>query len=632
MTALPTLPDSVRGWAASRPDHAAVICGDTLVSYAALAQRGARTASALAAAGVGPGCRVAHLAHDSERYVDLLLGCAEIGAVLVPIDWRLTAPEVEQVLQDSGAELLCQEPGMTDLVTALRPRLPALRRAIILDADGFDAWRDAHPVGSHGFQPDQDTPLVQMYTSGTTGTPKGVVLAQRTFFAVAALLAEHELDWIDWRADDRNLVGAPGFHIGGIWWAVQGLNAGVTNILVPAFDSQQVARLISELAVTTACMVPAMLRAIMDVSSVAPAGLRSLRKIVYGGSPIPETLLRRCMDSFDADLVQIYGLTETGNTAVCLPAAQHRLGDPRLVAAGRPYPGVDLRVVDDSGTEVPAGEVGEVHLRTPARMVEYWNRPEQTADTLVDGWVHTGDAGYVDADGFLYIRDRIKDMIIVGGENVYPAEVENALCRHPAVHDAAVVGAPDPVLGEQVCAYVVPAPGLDVPAAELRQFLRGELARYKIPATIRIVDSVPRNASGKILRRTLRDQLWTEGTRQVVMDEEPTLTVATVAADTRTPKTDTEHVIANIWAEVLGQDSIEPTDDFFDLGGHSLLGMSVITRVIAAFGLTVSIEDLFDKPTVASLAAEVERLLEAEIALLSDDEVAAALDTGGARS
>ena len=511
MTTPKTLRAAVRAQAARLPEHPALVCGRRVLTYAELDERTDRLAGALQFVGVGPDSRIAHFARDSERYYELLLACAKTGAVLVPIDWRLTANEVEHILTDSGARLLFTDEASAPVAAELTPHLD---HTVILDAPEADKWWAGGPV-SDLTDDDPERALVQIYTSGTTGAPKGVVLADRTFAAIAHLLAEHDLDWIDWREDDRSLLGIPGFHVGGIWWATQGLRAGVTNVVVPAFDPKHAIEVIRTLGITTMCMVPAMLRMLVDEPGARPADFTSLRKVVYGGSPISDVLLARCLKTFGADMAQIYGLTESGNTAVCLPPAEHRPGSPRLGAAGLPYPGVGVKIIDDDGVPLPANSIGQVCLHTPARMIEYWNRPEKTASTLIGGWVHTGDAGYLDEDGFLYICDRIGDTIIVAGENVYPAEVEKALCRHPGVRDAAVVGAPDDTWGESIHAFVVPREPGELNRLELSGFLRTELAGFKIPTHYQFTDVLPRNPSGKILRRKLRDELWETRQRKV---------------------------------------------------------------------------------------------------------------------
>ncbi|MDG4794573.1 fatty acid--CoA ligase [Micromonospora sp. WMMD1082] len=511
-TPMRTLVDVVRAHAARRADVTAVQCAGRSVSYADLQAASNRAAHAIRAAGLRRGDRIAWYGKDSEHYYELLLGIAKAGAVLVPVNWRLAADEVEHVLSDSGATLLfvdADAEATADRIAAERPGL----RVVRLDRPdapgaGFVEWIAPHPDTNPLTRVDPDDAVAQIYTSGTTGLPKGVVLAHRSFFAVREALAGAGLDWLDWHDGDRSLVCVPGFHIGGLWWVVQGLAAGITNIVMPVFTPAETVALIRAEGVTVAGMVPAMLRLVLAEPGVGSADFTAVRKVVYGGSPISEPLLAECIKTFDCDFAQIYGLTETGNTAMCLPPADHYIGSTRLQAAGRPYPGFEVAVVGEGGRRLPAGEIGEVLLRTPAAMLEYWNRPEATAQTLVDGWVHTGDAGYLDEDGYLFIRDRIKDMIIVGGENVYPAEVEAALAKHPAVAEAAVIGVPDERWGEAVHAFVVPRPGERADARELAGFLSGRLAPFKTPQQYEMVESVPRNASGKVLRRELRDRFW----------------------------------------------------------------------------------------------------------------------------
>ncbi|MFI6339638.1 fatty acid--CoA ligase [Streptomyces sp. NPDC050535] len=506
-----TLDLTTRFHADRRPDTAAVICEGRTLTYADLHRESDRVANGLRAAGLTEGDRVAYLGKESEHYYEILFGCAKSGTVLVPVNWRLTAPEVSHILQDSGTRLLFVEDEFTPIVE----RMPTAPPETVVHLGAFETWRAEHAVPDREFRPTPDTPVAQLYTSGTTGLPKGVVLAHRSFFAIRDALASEGLDWIDWRPGDRALVGIPGFHIGGLWWAAQNFNAGTTVVAMRAFEARQAVDLIRDLGITTACVVPAMLRMMLTAPGVSAQDFTTLRKTVYGGSPISEALLEESLAVLDCEFAQIYGLTETGNTAVCLPPAAHVPGGSLMQAAGHPYPGVRAKVIDAEGRELPPGAVGEVCLHTPARMVEYWNLPGKTAETLVDGWIHTGDAGYVDADGYVFIRDRIKDAVLVAGENVYPAEIENVLEHHPGVAEAVVVGAPDERWGEYVHAFVVPVAGHEPSPRDLHTFLVPQLAAFKLPARYEFIDQVPRNPSGKILRRELRDRFWNDAARKV---------------------------------------------------------------------------------------------------------------------
>lgn len=507
------------------PDHVAVVCEDCQVTYGELAVRACELADALATLGVGAEHRVAFIGPESTDYYALLFACAMTQAVVVPINFRLSTAEVEHILADSGAKVaVCcaqtaeRAQGSSAAVVLVQEWSPSVARPNTSGLEGSSSgpgWlvetatrRVAEAADATG----PNVPIAQLYTSGTTGLPKGVVLAHRSYFAVREALANAGLAWIDPTCDDVLLVGIPGFHVGGLWWSMQGFAAGGTVVALPSFDPGLALRVIGERQVTMMCVVPAMLTALLAVSA-APDSYESVRKVVYGGSPITEAVLRRALAVMGCEFAQIYGLTETGNTAVCLPPHAHREGSVLLQAAGTPYPGFAVSARDENGVEVATGEVGEIWLRTPAAMVEYFNLPDATAMTLVDGWVRTGDAGFLDADGFIHLRDRLKDMIVVAGENVYPAQVENALGAHPAVRDVAVVGAPDPVTGEAVHAFVETTG--EVTPRELFVHCRGRLAAFQTPRKFHIVEGIPRNPSGKIVRRQLREPLWRDYERKV---------------------------------------------------------------------------------------------------------------------
>ncbi len=511
-----TLAASLRFRATERPDEPAIICEDRQVTYAELHRESNRVAHALRAAGLGRGARVAYLGKESEHYYEIALACAKAETVLVPVNWRLTAKEVDYILRDSETELLFVERELVKVVEAL----PSLKTVVHLDTDseraaGLKEWTSPHPDTDVTPSTGPDDAIVQIYTSGTTGLPKGVVLPQRSFYTFLDGLVSEGLDWMDWQPGDRNLISLPGFQIAGFSSAMQAFIAGATNVVMRMFVSQEALEQIEKVGVTTTFAAPAMLAMILAEPGATRDSFKTMRKLVYGGSPISEPLLKQCMDMIDCDFLQIYASTETGNVAACLPPFDHVPGSPRLKAAGRAYPGVELKVVDREGKEVPTGELGEVCVYTPAHMIGYWNKAEETEKTLVDGWIHTGDAGYLDDDGYLYLGDRIKDLIIVAGQNVYPAEVEAAIAQHPAVADVAVIGVPDERWGEAIRACVVLRPGEEATPRQLTLAAREHLADFKIPSQWDFVAGLPRNPAGKILRRILRDKFWEHMERKV---------------------------------------------------------------------------------------------------------------------
>jgi acyl-CoA synthetase (AMP-forming)/AMP-acid ligase II len=515
------LADLSRVQAAVRPDRPALVFGERRTSYAELDSAVNRLAQALLREGLEPGARVAWLGKDSDRAYAFALACAKARVVLVGINWRLGTSEIAYLLEDSEAALLVVAAEFADKVAMVAPRPARLRTIVIVDGahalgPDFESWSAGASERDPGLPVAREDVVVQMYTSGTTGRPKGVLLAHRSFFAVRAGLRAAGDPWIGWNERDVSLLNIPSFHIGGLWWAMTGLGSGACNVVMDAFVGWKLLELIESQRVTKVCMVPAMMQVALLEPRVTTTDFSSLGHVVYGGSPIPRALLDRAQRVFGCDFAQIYGLTETGNTAVCLRPADHRDREhDRSRAAGRPYPGVSLRCIDAAGRDVPPGDVGEVCIRSPANMVGYWRQPAATAQTLVDGWIHTGDAGFLDADGYLTIQDRVKDMIICAGENIYPAEIESVLCAHPAVLEAAVIGVPDERWGEQVRAFVVRRPEQSVTPRELLAHARRDLADFKLPKVFEFVESLPRTPSGKIKKAELREPFWRGRERNV---------------------------------------------------------------------------------------------------------------------
>lgn len=508
-----TLGEIVRRQAQLRPEATALVDGERRLGYRELDRESDRIAQALRRDGVGAGARVGLFAHDSARSFAIVFGIAKVGAVTVGVNWRLGVDEIAFQLEDAGAVAWFVGGAFAGTAGQVAARCPALRLGVAIDgppadpATGllpFAAWLGDAPATPPDTVVEREHVAVQLYTAGTTGKPKGVMLAHRSFVAVVESMRAAGDAWIGFGPDDVSLLAIPSFHIGGMWWAMTGLNAGATNVVLPMFAGWRVLRAIAEHRVTRTCLVPAMLQVCLSEPECARTDLSSLRTIVYGGSPIPRANLAAAMRTFGCDFAQIYGLTETGNTAVCLRPEDHRR-EELFEAAGRPYPGVQVRIAGAHGEALPPGAIGEICIRSPANMLGYWNRPEATAATLRDGFVHTGDAGFVDGGGYLHICDRLKDMICSAGENLYPAEIEAVLCAHPAVAEAAVIGVPDDRWGELAIAIVVVRPGRAADPAPLLAHVRRHLADFKVPRRIEFAGSLPRTPSGKIQKFRLRE-------------------------------------------------------------------------------------------------------------------------------
>ncbi|MGE4430387.1 MAG: fatty acid--CoA ligase [Sphingobium sp.] len=504
----PVLADLARLHARERPDATALVFEGRVSSFALFDRHVSQVANGLIAMGIAPGDRIAYLGKNSDFYFEIWLGAARAGVVLVPVNWRLAPPEVAYILDDCQPKLVIVDPLFLDRVSPDTGYAILTAEPVEGFADGI-VWRDAQDDADPRRDAGYDEPVLQLYTSGTTGNPKGALLTNRSLLALRQTTpADVMPEWNRWGADDVALIAMPIFHISGSGWGLWSLQHGGKGVVVREFDPHQLFELMIEHRITKIMMVPTAMRIVCDHPGAATADFSFLRTICYGGSAIPLDLMRQAMAVFGCGFAQMYGMTETAGTIVGLPPEDHDPdGNARMRGVGLPLPGVEIRIVDEAGHEVPRGEVGEIATRSSCNMIGYHGRPDATAEVLdAQGWLRTGDAGTMDADGYLYLADRIKDMIITGGENVYPAEVENALYSHPQVSDVAVIGVPDPKWGEAVKAIIVPVAGETPDPAELIAWARERIAAYKAPKTVDFRETLPRNPSGKILRRLLRDE------------------------------------------------------------------------------------------------------------------------------
>jgi acyl-CoA synthetase (AMP-forming)/AMP-acid ligase II len=501
-------------WAVERPDWAALSQDDRHFTYGQLEEHTAKIAAMLIGLGLKKGDRIAWIGKNSDLYFALFYGAARIGVVMVPVGWRLAPAEWAYIANDTGARVLFAGQGFEAGVQALAKDLAGVDRVIpeeearaLIDATPCVAFEPAGP----------DDAVLQLYTSGTTGNSKGAVLSNRNLFALRKNAAKEEHAYSKWDDDEVVLIAMPCAHIGGTGLGIMAMASGLPALVQAEFAPDSVFDAIEKGGATRLFIVPAALQMMINHPRCRSVDYSRLKYILYGAAPIPLELLRQCMDVFSAEFIQVYGMTETTGTICMLPPEDHDPnGNKRMRSAGKPLPGVALRVVDGAGNDVPAGDVGEIWTRSSNNMIGYWNLPDATKGTVADGgWIKTGDAGYLDEDGYLYIHDRVKDMIITGGENVYPAEVESAIYGHPDILEVAVIGVPDAKWGEAVKAVCVPKPGAELDPDSVIGWARERIAGFKVPRSVDVIEALPRNASGKILRKDLRAPYWAGYDRQV---------------------------------------------------------------------------------------------------------------------
>ncbi len=515
-----TLGEVTRAHAVDRPDAVATKFEGRATTYSMFDAHANKVSRALQSSGVKKDERIGYLAKNSDYFFEILFGGAKVGAVTLPIGWRLAPAEVAHILNDGDVSLLFVGPEFGQLAADAIKESGRPVRIVELEgegSEGFIAWRDAESADDLNEEIGGSDTVLQLYTSGTTGRPKGVVLTNTNLLELWGKAGDAGLEWNQWSDDDVCLVAMPLAHIGGTGWGLIGLVNGTSLIILREFDPQTVLSLMEPERISKLFLVPAALNFLIQMPGARDIDYSHLKIIFYGASPIPVDLLRACMDVFGCGFCQQYGMTEACGTIVYLPPEDHDPeGNRRMRSAGLPMPGVELKIVDHDGNSLPAEEVGEVALRSPSVMRGYWNNEAATKDTInSDGWLLTGDAGYLDADGYLYIHDRVKDMIISGAENIYPAEVESAMYGHPDIADVAIIGVPDDKWGEAVKAVVVLKPDAVSSAESLLEFTRTRIAAFKVPKSVDFVAELPRNASGKVLKRALREPYW-EGMERAV--------------------------------------------------------------------------------------------------------------------
>ncbi len=515
-----TLGDLVKRNARNYPDKRAVVFEDSVLTHRELNERANRLANALIAMGVRKGDRVAVLAFNCIEYIEIYFGIAKTGGIADLLNFMLKPGELEYVINYTGARVLILQSEFLEAIQSVRDNLN-VEKYIILggQADGMEPYEDLLSKGSVvepnvPISPTDDAFIY--FTGGTTGKPKGVPLSHRNIIANTV----NSIIEAGTKRTDSYLVTTPIFHLAAganIFFAAY---MGCKMVICKSFDPEKTLYLTQEEKITNVLLVPTMVNAVLQVSDFNKYDLSSMKLITYGAAPMPIEVLRQGLERFPCGFMQLYGQTEAGPCMTILPPEEHVLdGDERWVkklgSAGRPIINCEVRVVGDDGKEVGIGEVGEIIGQSEAIARGYWEKPEDTAETFAGGWLRTGDMATVDEDGYIYIVDRKKDMIISGGENIYPREIEEIIYQHPAILECSVIGVPDDYWGENVKACVVLKPGQNATEEELIQFCKDNLATYKKPKSVEFLDELPKSPQGKILKRELKQKYWEGRTRQV---------------------------------------------------------------------------------------------------------------------
>jgi long-chain acyl-CoA synthetase len=481
------------------PEQVALSSGETRRTFRELRDRVAGIAAALGEHGFRAGDRLALLLPNESDYLELVYACAWLGLIAVPVNIRLSIPEIDHLIADANPQGLIRHSSLP--VPTVKPSWE-----LVLDKEPLDVQSDSHPEPIY----DPEAILALIYTSGTTGHPKGVVVSHANILANV----DHLNYWMPYREGGVHLHAAPIFHILDFPFMFAAPAFGVRQVTIPKFSPQGLCETVERERVSQSVMVPTMINLLVQFNELEKYDLSSLERLAYGGSPVAPELIHRMRKVLpNLKLIQGYGLSEAG---FLTGLKDHEHTEDRLMSCGRPCPGVDLRVVDESGKELEAGGHGELEVRGANVMRGYWNNSEETKLAFRNGFFRTGDIGYRDANGYFFILDRAKDMIVTGGENVYSGEVEAVIYQHPSVREAAVFGVPDPQWGELVAASVVRKPGMPLSENELIAHCRRSLANFKVPRRIELLDTeLPKSGTGKILKRILRERFWADQKRAV---------------------------------------------------------------------------------------------------------------------
>ena len=487
-------------------------------TYAELDKMASQIANGLIKEGCQPNTRIGYLGKNSDYFFEVMSGAAKANVVIAGVNWRLAAPEIEYIINDACVDILFVGADFYEVVEQLQSSLSGVRKVIAIDGDhnvwaDYSEWRDSQEVSDPMLPISLDDDVIQLYTSGTTGHPKGVQLTNGNYLDVLDQAANG--GWGDWNEGEASIVAMPIFHVAGVNVGVVGLCQGLTNVILKDVDPVVILDLLEKYKIKYAFFVPAVILFLNSIPGVRDRDFSNLDMLLYGASPISEEVLLTARDIFKCDFCQVYGLTETCGAGTILPPEDHDPALGKLRSCGKPAATAELRILGEQGQLLPPNEVGEIVYQSKSLMKGYWNNSDATAKSIQDGWFFTGDAGYLDEDGYLYIHDRIKDMIVSGGENVYPAEVENALFAHEAVGDVAVIGVPDDKWGEAVKAIIVLKPNSEASETDIISHCRDKIAGYKVPKSIDFTDVLPRNPSGKLLKRELRKPYWEGKTRQI---------------------------------------------------------------------------------------------------------------------